>query len=64
MSQKADISPAQPKSYTSVNLMSTFGEYDMDHLFDKVPSRIVMEIPTSMEKKLDIIMPMPRVDSG
>jgi hypothetical protein len=35
MSQKADTPPETPASYTSFNLVSAFGNYDMDHLFNK-----------------------------
>lgn len=35
MSQTTDFPSGTPKSYTSVNLTSIFGQYDIDHLFDK-----------------------------
>jgi hypothetical protein len=35
MSQKADLPAGTPKSYSSINLSSTFGEFDMDHLFNR-----------------------------
>ena len=35
MSQTADVPPGTPKSYTSINLTSTFGKFDMDHTFNE-----------------------------
>jgi prolipoprotein diacylglyceryltransferase len=37
MSQKADIPPVTPDSYTSINLKTAFGKYDIEHLFNKEP---------------------------
>ncbi|HEY3385844.1 MAG TPA: prolipoprotein diacylglyceryl transferase family protein, partial [Saprospiraceae bacterium] len=34
MSQTADVPPGTPKSYTSINLTSTFGKFDMEHTFN------------------------------
>jgi len=35
MSQKADVPPETPNSYTSVNLTSTFGKFDLEHTFNE-----------------------------
>lgn len=37
MSQKADTPSDTPDSYTSINLKTIFGKYDIEHLFNKVP---------------------------